>query len=1060
MYCLEVVSDVPRGASSYYCLCIRQPYTVGRLDTCDIHFNTQDVSRVHASLQVVLTKNVEYAYSRTGASPFRPPVSETSPGRSFSSSPQPAAAEERPLFEAVDEDDAQPPLALVVTNQSKFGTAVDGTIVTGSCVVPNGGIVCFGSVGLRATYRPIVVSINPDCYDASHRVELEDMMTQLGAMVTTRPGEERDAVELLAAAAERRTAQSWVAFGGGRETAVLPMHGGGTGTPPRGVPSTATPQGGASVSSMPALGNTGGTWTSNRPSPTTSKGGDFESLNKTGSKVPPMKRFAPAIALAALYVTELIDEADTTIDALVHNHSMVLPAFIFELFAALADRCSRPLHTLPKPLDYEPPRSTDIYKGTTYLRPETKSVPFSLFATAGLSAKTTGRNTLLQNRMFTIHNEALNDKLAPVLKQCGAIVVPWQGAMDYTRYEAHGDDDPAELPRDDDEDFYDAVGLGKSSTPEGQAALSGSPQFRSRRAMLMKFKDRRFAIAARGELLALRDESITACPPPDAPLADHAIYSRVATLRDDWVLMAKNGWCVLSHECILRALLSNQFVPMPELPTEAEQYNSHLAPSDDGEDDNGEGNGDGGSNGPLAMRVGKQHGGGADGGDRPARDDDSDATPSDLGSDEGENPNPIRAALRRLARESSGDTKPLSPVKENLTKSLSSAARTIHNPQHFPSGSGGPSVEAWVAAQKATTASAAARSSQAFDMRLHRLQMIVDRTISVCLARVDEIVHHYDSKLRPTHHSVRFSAPPRQTPLPPPATTVSFLRNVIDKAAAHLQELETLSQEPEGQQRSLAIQGQWDVCEKLQAAALRALDMVVQHAGDARGGVGGSALLAHHRAPAERTPQLFRGVTTAADAHVIPARDDVAQRLLPTPQQRGRSRSPAASTKAHTTASEGSQRSSVGTSRRSLAGSLCAVVDYLPASRAARDLGGDDAAAVAPIPASDRGLRDRSRWARYLPAAPVHAMATPPSAATLQDGAKKAHHALLVHLSPSDLPRISRHRRLFMTKFGAREGEVRFNMWLTSQTPQWSASFFKTLEESDLTLQQFIRNSA
>jgi hypothetical protein len=969
MYCLELASDTPSGCQGYYSLCIRQPYTIGRLESCDIVLNEQDVSRIHASLQVVRTANLEYSYSRGGASPFRPPVGHS----------------DAPLISHQD-DEPELPLSLVVSNQSKFGTSVDGVTVSGSCVIPHGGIVVFGSVGFRVTYRPLIVTISPTSYDPNHRAELEDMITQLGAFVPSRPGEESAFVNSVEDAAERRTLSSLQQFQ--LQCAQL-------------TPGQQTAA--ASTTSFHT------TWTASAGQSPTGRGEEFPVAHRGLRLRHAPGKFSRARPLGALHLTDLIDASDTTVDALLHGHSLVLPAFVFELFAALADQCDKPLHKLPRPADFEPPKVTEVYSGTPYIRPEPRSVPFTLFSQASDPSKLpqTSRVTLLQHRMFTINNDALRDKLAPVLQTCGAVVVPWSDALDYTNYDIRGDDDPNEIVYDD-ADFADAAGVRSSATK-----LASSPDFKRKRAVLLRYRDRRYAIATRGELVALRDEDILTAPPPDAPAADHHIYTRVQGLRADWVTMAKNGWCVISHDCVLRALLGNKFVPMPELPTDATQYNDNLTPSRDGSSSDEDVLGS-----PLATQLFKTTA------DTRDRDDvDSDATPSDLGSHDG----PVRAALRRLA----DDPATAPTTKDVASTTVTSAARTLHNPQRFPGAS--VSVDSWVASQSVAS-SATARSAQAFDIRLHRLQVVVDRTLSVCKARVEEIVRHYQAS-NPADGHVHFNAPGRSKTVPPPATAVGFLRNVMEKAQNHLQELEKLSSDPEGGSRALNIQGQWDVCAALEHRAQEGLDAILN-----------TKQKGHRHAAASyrtRTPPQFRGHTTAADQHILPARDEVASS--------GAFRSRSATSSRASVASASTRVHSLATSQRSLAGSVAVGA---AATRSA------DSALATPATESNVGLRDRTRWARFLPAAPVQAISTPHSSSGGDNAQKKVHSALLVRISPMDLPRISRHRRLFVTKFGPQEGEVRFNMWLTSQTPQWSAAFFQALEQAEQTLQDFVRNSA
>ena len=1135
MYCLEVVSEAPRGSASYYSLCVRQPYVVGRSDTCDIVLNSQDVSRLHASLQVVLSSNVEYSYARGGAQPYRPAVGG-------SPSPPRSASNGSPLIgldlpdDGTDESEQlpnQPPLALVVTNQSKFGVSVDGTVVSGSCVIPNGGVVCFGSVGLRATYRPLVVSINPECYDAPHRSEMEDMLRQLGAFITSQPGAESEALETYAHAADSHTKHAQMVLGAGYGSSSthhgLPQRSGstptgGTRTPPRnfiGDSSNVTPTS-PFADSFPLRQNT-------------NNNGSIAGANQSRSSVAESRAVAekmrmPIRPLGCLYVTEVIDASDTTVDAMLHGHSMVLPAYVFELFAALADRCAKPLHTLPKPADFEPPKSVEVYSGTAYVRPEPRSVPFSLFAPSGNHVASTSRRAMLQHRMFTIQNEALCDKLAPVLQACGAVVVPWSGALDFTRYEVHGDDDPSALPKDpDEEDYYEAVGLSPKPrfTDDGEliddakdTGVSSSPHFRERRTMLSRFKDRRYVIATRGELLALRDETITMEPPPEAPEAEHRVYNSIAALREDWFLMAKSGWTVLSHTCILRALLGNRFVPMPELPTEPEQYNDHLTPSRDGDDGSDDGDV---LAAPLASQLFSKSAG-----EHAAEDVDSDATPSDLGS---EAEGPLRTALRHLStkdgevetsrhltpRASSPlGTSRASPPKNGggatptknksrdqpVSKTPTSASRTVHNPQNFP-GAPAQAVEAWVTAQKLTTNSAAARSAQSFDIRLHRLQVVVDRTIVVLRDRVKEVASRYEEKAKarnaPSQQrkttvirtELQYNLPGALSPgaktrpaVPAAGASLAFLRNVVDKTSAHLAELENLSQQPEGESRAIAIQQQWDAVEATREAAHNAIDYIVQEAGPE---LTREARAAHREmqdtaARVERSgrPGVFRGQTTRADRHFMPAQDPEGDKQRAAGSTRrarsaGASSRPLGGTRPRTRSPSSSVASSyatssraAGTSHRSLAGS-----DFVTGGR--QQPAGSSSGMVTPTPAEGRGLRDRTRWARYHPAAPVQSLATPHARAGSPAGGagggaggaggasssstRKAHSALLIHISPMDLPRISRHRRLFVTKFGAQEGEVRFNMWLSSQTPQWSAAFFEALEAKDQTLGDFIRAS-
>jgi hypothetical protein len=392
----------------------------------------------------------------------------------------------------------------------------------------------------------------------------------------------------------------------------------------------------------------------------------------------------------------------------------------------------------------------------------------------------------------------------------------------------------------------------------------------------------------------------------------------------------------------------------------------------------------------------------------------------------------------------------------------------------------------------------AARDAKAFDIAVSRLQLVVDRTISVCKQRVLDIV-----EAARVHSFV-----------PPPA--VKFLKNIVGKCDAHLASVEELSATAEGGSRAVVLQGQWDTCANVRETAVRALEAaVLMEAGTAAGARDGRHALA-------RKP-IFRGVLTAADDHEMhafaaggesPLRDSPSQ-----PRRQSSYDQTRASPRRRTPVGIRSDSAFDGAKAESACSNLGSAKRYAgsprggaPQRQALPVLGSplrlpdgsveSSPPLVQPAAVQLDGFRGPTKWARYYPPAPLKAHVAHrdrgvsdgrlvgSAAAAVTDaalernasrntagggggseagdtdaggggagagaGRAKKHMALLTALPPSDLLAIGRHRRLFLAHFGHDEGTVRFNLWLTSQTPQWAAAFEKTLEENDLNLTKFL----
>lgn len=151
MFCLEYAGTRPPGSAAFYCLCIREPYTLGRHEENDIVIDCPSVSRHHCVLTVALST--------------LPPLF---------ASPPPTTADN-------NKDAAECALSLTVTNVSKYGTRVDDRVVTGSCNVVNGSLISLGvEIKFRCTYRPLVVALAPQ-YSDEYITELRESFVELGS---------------------------------------------------------------------------------------------------------------------------------------------------------------------------------------------------------------------------------------------------------------------------------------------------------------------------------------------------------------------------------------------------------------------------------------------------------------------------------------------------------------------------------------------------------------------------------------------------------------------------------------------------------------------------------------------------------------------------------------------------------------------------------------------------------------------------------------------------------------------------------------------------------------
>jgi pSer/pThr/pTyr-binding forkhead associated (FHA) protein len=169
MIVAELTGARPPRAAPYYTLVVRDAYTVGRLDTSDIVLDHNNVSRQHATLTVMRSSCVpEHEHLLADGNQF-------TPGSGLLSS----STSSNPFALQYD------PLVVVVTNYSKFGTIVDGHVITSSCIALSGSTIQFGnggSVTMKITFRPLILSIARD-FSEEYIAELQSMLETLGATV-------------------------------------------------------------------------------------------------------------------------------------------------------------------------------------------------------------------------------------------------------------------------------------------------------------------------------------------------------------------------------------------------------------------------------------------------------------------------------------------------------------------------------------------------------------------------------------------------------------------------------------------------------------------------------------------------------------------------------------------------------------------------------------------------------------------------------------------------------------------------------------------------------------
>lgn len=789
MFVLEPHGPRPASIKSYYCLCVRHPYLVGRLDNSDITVDSKSVSRQHASLQVRNRTEVLDIYDRNRSPLHQVEETESTPSTSLSrthlnDSPSALAA---PLQEETTF------LVLEVTNHSKFGTEVNGQLISGSRTVANGGFVRFGQVTFRCTYRPIYVTVSPACYDQDFRQELSDMYAQLGVEVN-------NAVTI-------------------------------------------------------ARSN--------------------------------------AATIGSFFVTEQIDGSSQTIHALTYDASIVLPTYLFEMYASLAENSHEPLHNLPHPADYEPSIDTLQFGVTRYVRPEPRTVAFSLFPQADPQRC---RTNLFSRRAFAIHDPSLRSLLTSHISACGGTLIPFEGvyavALEERRYgEGEADSTDEELEEDD-------------RRREEKRALRARVE--RRRETLAQFQHLRYSVISDSELERLRTDFD---PPSVLTDFDEAVTAEnAANERDLWRTIAGHGWVIINQQSIFHALLTNKFVPAPiELEqaavAEIEREKNAFISTEEQEAEE------------MDLRR-----------DSAGREDvDSDATPSELGSDLDQDDQRTEKAFQRNTN-----------------------------------------------GQEEVTA-----KNRFTDIKIHRLHTAMDRSIAVCNFQVTKL---YEDSLATKAIG---------------DDSIAFLRSVAAKCEKQMAEIELLAMESdEDQGAKLTLRQMWDECDRM----LKKIAEVLKNCKVLLSGNSGA-------------PTVFRGHTTPRDSHFMAARFDPGIAQFKAIEPMGQT-----STRGATIQYSKERITNTAT------------------------------------------LRDSTRWARYFPPAPVRsrvsAMVEGHGGVATTTSQTKAHQALLISIPAKELSAISRHRSNFTRRYGEQEGEVRFHMWLTSQTPQWTAAFHGALEEKEMTMSQ------
>ena len=1009
MYVLEWTTPKPSGAAAYYALPIRHPFTCGRLDTNDIFINSPDVSRQHATFHVSRLEDMDFHYDRQSSLPLRADDGSATPGRLGGGvepetprnpgdgggeglSPIPFYARKSQEVLVMQRQQQQQsshaaaaaagsrspasgsphapvsqgggptspsrrdggggggsvlPLALTVTNHSKFGTTVDGHRITGSVRVHHGSVVSLSATtSFRCSYRRVRAAVSKTNYDDTYRAELEAMLRQLGIEVVDSPARDAD-----------------------QQTAVTP-------------PATSLPSAGGPP---PIPGN---------------------------------------LTIGSFFITEHIDESADCLAALASDYSIVLPAYLFEMLAALADRTAEPLHALPHPALFEPPRSKGLV-AAIYVRPEPRTVAFTLFPIPPrTTAEPRSRLGLLSNRHFAIRDRALHEQLAPIIASCGGTVGDWSSMVALCLSENAApnaqdaaDDEGAESGRrvlsylqevEDADAAADRTSPGVARHARKHANLGGAL---------------RYAVVSRGDdrLLHCEYDPIT----PFSTAAEVRESQRIAECRTEYGYMVESGWTAISHEAVLQALLTCRFTPtpvvtpsVPERSVPRRANGTRDADAADGADDD-DGCADSGDElGNLLQRHeshpvkgARQHSG--------PRDDDarsSNATPSDL------------------------DAADIARREKEYERALSDAIDPLGITEEFA----GPAMTL---------------SAKQFDITLHRLRTMLDRTILACKSRVMDVLQSVKRDM--------YAAP----------ATIHFLESVLERCEAHLRSLETLSIDDEARQRMIPLRQQWDECDGVRTGAASALALLASRGLRPHHGRAPSSPLATrggHRDPQE---VLFRGAPVG-DVHNMPA-------LSPRPASRSPKRvQPTASglLAADASMSPGAGHGFDRLSTRSIvASSKTQEREYTRLVQArggarnpAASASGLDTAKSPPVkPTAVHSITTATRIARYCPPAPRDARmpvaseadaaaAAPVSETASQQGSERRalgqpKSALYTSLIvPSDLEAIRRQKILFVRRFGDEEGTTRFRMWITSRPMEWTRSMFRTLEDRKLSLSQLV----
>ena len=135
--------------------------------------------------------------------------------------------------------------------------------------------------------------------------------------------------------------------------------------------------------------------------------------------------------LTYLHVADEIDDSPSVLHALAIGYMVALPAYVFELFAMVAEHPTRPLHILPHPsvgssgVSAEPLRKRSVYGATVYTHPVPTSCPISLHQIPDSGAVPRSRRDLFKERSFYLPTVPLQRKNGPVVALCGGRVVTY-----------------------------------------------------------------------------------------------------------------------------------------------------------------------------------------------------------------------------------------------------------------------------------------------------------------------------------------------------------------------------------------------------------------------------------------------------------------------------------------------------------------------------------------------------------------------------------------------------------------------------------------------------------